>query len=44
MLEDFTLAAEHDAPVSPSSSLTLAQIMVWQLRNPSYQNQNSYLF
>ena len=43
MLEDFTLATEHDAPVSPSSNLTLAQIMVWQLRNPT-QNQNNYLF
>jgi len=30
MLGDFTLAAEHDALVRP----TLAQIVVWRLRNP----------
>ena len=33
MLEDFTVAAAHDA-LQPSSNLTLAQIVVWQTRNP----------
>ena len=33
MLEDFTVAAAHDA-LQPSSNLTLAQIVVWRTRNP----------